>query len=203
MILRTLLNTKLQSECSGLPIAKCSSTSFIQERICPQWLISKGDRQMLQRSNFKIRLLVGCDGLEWDASRFRGGERSPTCKLCHSAAEDAIHFLLVCPALQSTREMLLSSPPPPHGNAVCIHLLSKPANRLLARHILAQWPPNPKIHSELHTRAQKSPCRPDYAINDITTTLPNKDTLLSVEARNTKKKKWTIQIWAESFLRSW
>ncbi len=112
MILRTLLYTKLQSECSGLPIAKCNPTSFIQGRICPQWLISKGDRQMLQRSNFKIRLLVGCDGLEWDASRFRGGERSPTCKLCHSAAEDATHFLLVCPALQSTREMLLSRPPP-------------------------------------------------------------------------------------------
>ncbi len=70
-----------------------------------------GDRQMLQRSNFKIRLLVGCDGLEWDTSRFRGCERS-TCKLCHSTAEDVMHFLLVCPALQSTREMLLSRAPP-------------------------------------------------------------------------------------------
>ncbi len=42
---------------------------------------------------------------------------------------------------------------PPH--AVCLHLLSKPANKLSARHIQARWPPR----SELHTRAQKSLCR--------------------------------------------
>ncbi len=133
-ILRTQLYAKLQSDCSGLPISKCSPAPFIQGRICPQWLISKGDRQMLQRSNFKIRLLVGCDGLELDTSRFRGGERSPTCKLCHSADEDAMHFLLVCPALQNTREMLLSGAPP---HTVCLHFLPKPSNKLPAWHILA------------------------------------------------------------------
>ena len=123
----TQLYTKLQSDCSGLPISKCSPASFIQGRICPQWLISKGDRQMLQRSNFKIRLLVGCDGLEWDTSRFRGGERSPTCKLCALLRTRCTSYWSAQLSGQSTTEMLLSGGFP---HTVCLHLLPKPANKL-------------------------------------------------------------------------
>ena len=44
-----------------------------------------------RRNNFRIRLLVGCDGLEADASRFRWRKdrsqpNNSTCKLCHSVA---------------------------------------------------------------------------------------------------------------------
>ncbi len=49
----------------------------------------------------------------------------------------------------------------PH--TVCLHLLPKPTNKnyLHAWHILAWWPSNTKIRSELHTRAKKSLCRPN------------------------------------------
>ncbi len=114
LILRSRVYSELLSECSSLYISECDSVSFMKGRICPQWLASKGDRQMLQRSNFRVRLLVGCDGLEVDTSRFRaprGTVRTSTCKLCNSGAEDAMHFLIVCPALQSTRDDLLSQAP--------------------------------------------------------------------------------------------
>ena len=49
------------------PNAAGCKVQLIQGRICPQWLISIGDRQMLQHSNFKVCLLVGCKGLESDS----------------------------------------------------------------------------------------------------------------------------------------
>jgi len=49
------------------------------------------------RSNFSVRLLLGCQGLGSDASRFnsRSNGRSggdPSCKLCYAQLEDAIDF---------------------------------------------------------------------------------------------------------------
>ena len=61
-------------------------------------------------------MLVGCDGLETDASRFRRrmngtAPGNPTCKLCHTAPEDPAHFILHCPTLSTRRhELLLAAP---------------------------------------------------------------------------------------------
>ncbi len=60
--------------------------------------------------------MVGCDGLELDASRFRRRYNSstpgdPTCKLCHIEPEDAAHFILQCPALDTLRQALLADAP--------------------------------------------------------------------------------------------
>ncbi len=72
----------------------------------------------------------------------------------------------------------------------CAELVISSSTNLLINYLLGtSWLANPRIGSELYIHgAQKSLCRPDYN-NDITTTLPNTDTLLSVEAKNTKKKK--------------
>ena len=65
---------------------------------------------MLQRSNFRVRLLVDCDSLEADAARFRGNI-SPLCKLCNTAPENAHHFSIVYPALQDIRDQQLPQAP--------------------------------------------------------------------------------------------
>ena len=71
---------------------------------------------LTSRSNFRIRLLLGCHGLESDASRFsirrNGLTRSdPSCKLCNAELEVATHFISVCPALEAKRRELLSHAP--------------------------------------------------------------------------------------------
>ena len=68
------------------------------------------------RSNFRVKLLLGCHGLESDAARFRvrrDGDptRVSTCKLCKSGVEDATHFLATCSALLVQRQELLSHTP--------------------------------------------------------------------------------------------
>ena len=60
----------------------------------PHWAVTVGDVKMTRLNNFRIRLLVGCDGLERDASRFRtrntgGRVHDPSCKLCGAVSEDA------------------------------------------------------------------------------------------------------------------
>ena len=61
-------------------------------------------------------MLVGCDGLETDASRFRrrmngSAPGDPTCKLCHTAPEDPAHFILFCPSLSTRHHELLFAAP--------------------------------------------------------------------------------------------
>ena len=61
-------------------------------------------------------MLVGCDVLETDASRFRRringtAPGDSTWKLCRTAPEDPTHFILYCPALSiRRRELLLAAP---------------------------------------------------------------------------------------------
>ena len=68
-------------------------------------------------NNFRVRLLVGCDGLELDASRFRYRQLSsrstgdPTCPLCLSGRENFMHFVAQCSALFSARDRLLADFP--------------------------------------------------------------------------------------------
>ncbi len=110
-IMTSQQQTQLQQQCGSILLKKCSSNYVTQGRICPLWMITKGDRQMLQRSNFRVRLLVGCDGLEADAARFRRNNSSPTCTLCHTAPKNARHFIIDCPALQFMRNQQLPMAP--------------------------------------------------------------------------------------------
>ena len=77
---------------------------------CPDW------SHLTSKSNFRIRLLLGCHGLESDASRFSvrkdGQSRGdPSCKLCGAALEDATHFISSCTMLEAKRRELLSYAP--------------------------------------------------------------------------------------------
>ena len=77
---------------------------------CPDW------SHLTSKSNFRIRLLLGCHGLESDASRFSvrkdGQSRGdPSCKLCGAALEDATHFISTCTMLEAKRRELLSYAP--------------------------------------------------------------------------------------------
>ena len=71
---------------------------------------------LTSKNNFRVRLLLGCHGLETDAARFRvrkGGLRvgSSTCRLCDQGDEDPTHFLATCPALAGRRAELLQAMP--------------------------------------------------------------------------------------------
>jgi len=71
---------------------------------------------LITRSNFRVRLLLGCHGLESDASRFNSrsngrGRGDPSCKLCYAQVKDATHFIS-CPLLEAKRRELLSHSPP-------------------------------------------------------------------------------------------
>ena len=84
----------------------------------PHWKITHSADllHLTTRSNFRVRLLLGCHGLESDAARFRvrrdgSPTGNPMCKLCNSEEEDPVHFLVVCNALQAQRQVLLSHAP--------------------------------------------------------------------------------------------
>ena len=67
------------------------------------------------RSNFRIRLLLGCHGLESDASRFSSRSNGqahgdPSCKIRSVQLEDATHFISSCPALEDKRRVTQARP---------------------------------------------------------------------------------------------
>ena len=67
---------------------------------------------MSRKNHFRIRLLVGCDGLEVDASHFHkckfpDANRDVTCRLCKMEPEDSAHFITHCSALSGTRDILI------------------------------------------------------------------------------------------------
>ena len=81
--------------CEDYHISSCDIKML---RPLPHWSSTVGEPKLTRMNNFRIRLLVGCDGLEQDASCFRtrnngATPKDPTCKLCKLAVEDADHFV--------------------------------------------------------------------------------------------------------------
>ena len=108
--LAIISNLSFLSECERLPLSECE---LRLHRPAAHWSVSVGDPLLTRQNNFRIRLLVGCDGLEHDAARFRT-RRNPhlvgaCCKLCgQGVAEDASHFIAHCSALDEARLCLIS-----------------------------------------------------------------------------------------------
>ena len=102
-------------ECNDCYASQCA---FKPRCPAPHWKVTIGDPKLTRLNNFRIRLLVGCDGLEADAARFRSRTTTaqpgdPSCKLCNRGVpEDAAHFVSACPALDEERVKLYSDAPP-------------------------------------------------------------------------------------------
>ncbi len=116
--IKRLLNIEqyvsLSEDCANYPIGACI---LPLGKPAKHWAITINDRKTTRKSNFRIRMLVGCDGLELDASRFRRRHNcstpgDPTCKLCLTEPEDPAHFILRCPSLATRRRALLSDVSP-------------------------------------------------------------------------------------------
>ena len=85
-----------QLDFTHLPISQCS---FELGKPLPHWSVSRSIPTLTGRNNFRIRLLVGCDGLEHDACRFRtrrypSADNSPLCKLCFQEPEDRVQNMV-------------------------------------------------------------------------------------------------------------
>ena len=80
-------------QCDHLPLTNCS---LRMGKPIPHWSATRGLPMLTRLNNFRIRLLVGCDGLEADASRFRKRSRptaivnDPSCKLCMLEPESPV-----------------------------------------------------------------------------------------------------------------
>ena len=89
-------------ECDDCYVSQCA---FKPLHPAPHWKVTIGDPKLTRLDNFRIHLLVGCDRLEADATRFRSRSTNaqpgdPSCKLCNQRVpEDAAHFVSTCPAL--------------------------------------------------------------------------------------------------------
>ena len=114
---RHLLSTEYSlflDSCDNLPLSDC--LVHLGKPI-PPWMVTHGLPKMTCWNNFRIRLLVGCHGLEVDACRFGRRRPSnynysvndPTCKLCGLEPEDLAHFIVLCPALSVTRTSILQT----------------------------------------------------------------------------------------------
>jgi len=107
-----MTETKHPRECSEYPIGFCN---LPLGKPSQQWYstLKFNDRHTTAKSNFRIGLLVGCDGLETDVSRFhyRSNGMEPYLQMCHSVPGDPSHFILRCPSLASRRHELLSDTP--------------------------------------------------------------------------------------------
>ena len=96
--------------CDHLPLSRCLLSLG---KSVPHWAVTRGYPKLSRLNNYRVRLLVGCDGLEADASRFRSRRfcQAPvgnsTCPLCHQDREDASHIIARCSALATERERLL------------------------------------------------------------------------------------------------
>ena len=97
-------------------LTKFNSCNHLPAQPSPLWSFSLNPSlfHLTSVSNFRIRLLVGCHGLESDAARFRVRSRNvetgiATCKLCSTGPEDANHFIALCTALESRRNMSSSA----------------------------------------------------------------------------------------------
>ena len=107
---RSIEYSSFLDECSHLHLSDCM---FPLGKPVPHWTVTRGLPNLTRINNFRIRLLVGCDGLEADASRFRARRlpgitpNDPVCKLCMGGIEDPAHFIAHCPALSQARELLL------------------------------------------------------------------------------------------------
>ena len=94
----------------------------------PIWTIThnKDLLHLKSKTNFRVRLLLGCHGLETDAAHFwkRKGYlevSSSTCRLCMQGCKDPTHFMATCPALELKRnwkELVKNLPPALKG---CLH----------------------------------------------------------------------------------
>ena len=101
--------TKCDLELLSMCAPNFSSSPLWKVTHCLDW------SHLTSKSNFRIRLL-GCHGLESDASRFsvrKDGQShgDPSCKLCGAALEDATHFISSCTMLEAKRRELLSYAP--------------------------------------------------------------------------------------------
>ena len=103
---------------------------------------TRGNVSLARLSNFRIRLLLNCPGLNKDTSVFHaapGKSRSPICPLCHVADEDDVHFLLTCPALQHIRDRWF---------ATLLPLIDSSNPSALRSHILGvSWSDTPALQS--------------------------------------------------------
>ena len=114
----------------------------------------------------KSRLLVGCNDLETDVSRFhyrrnRGNGMEPgdtTCKLCHSEPEDPSHFILHCPSLTSHYHELtpISLRPDPtrlpsFAHVICSFLHFSISSFLLSSFPIPGFRPTHLLHSKRAT----------------------------------------------------
>ena len=101
-------------ECDHLPLSDCV---FPLGKPILHWSVTHGLPLLTRKNNFRIRLLVGCDGLEADAGRFRYrtftgvSPAQSTCRLCKQEREDVSHFLAHCPTLDHSRRRLLQTTP--------------------------------------------------------------------------------------------
>ena len=94
---RSIEYSSFLDECSHLHLSDCM---FPLGKPVPHWTVTQGLPNLTRLNNFRIRLLVGCDGLEADASRFRARRlpgiipNDPVCKLCMGGIEDPAHSSL-------------------------------------------------------------------------------------------------------------
>ena len=115
---RSLKHSAFLDDCNHLPVSDCP---FILGESIPHWSVTRGFPALTWMNNLRICLLVGCDGLEADASRFRFRSHfgAPVnyaiCKLCMLEAEDVSRFLIRCPVLDSLRRSVILSIPQRHA----------------------------------------------------------------------------------------
>ena len=91
-------------ECIAYFLCSCSLKLL---KPAPHWAMTVGGVNVTRMNNFRICLLVGCDGLEKD-----GRTQDPSCKLCGAEAEDAAHFTCHCCAVAEVGVALLLAAPP-------------------------------------------------------------------------------------------
>ena len=94
------LNEEAESKRDLDPLIQCCTKPNAP---APHWKVTHSAEMLhlTTRSNFRVRLLLGCHGLECDATRFRvrrdGGPTGNTCKLCHSGKIQSTSLLPAMP----------------------------------------------------------------------------------------------------------
>jgi hypothetical protein len=102
---------KNEADRRGLTSIRYMSTLSLDFRSpAPVWTSATMSPRESYKARIKAKVLTGCLTLQVHEARFKVNQhqRSPTCRLCSTAVEAREHFILHCPALQSTRMTFLN-----------------------------------------------------------------------------------------------
>ena len=100
---------KLFTEAKSKPLLRYLNIKNCKIGVVNSIWKSAGSEQMcIRKACYKIKMLLDTYILQYHRSKFSNGQKTSICPLCEEGTENLEHFLVVCSALTSIRDIFIS-----------------------------------------------------------------------------------------------